>query len=270
MLTRLVGRARSLAGLAWPPSTRTGIAPPPLAMPAGIDAHTTATIRAVAPYTLTSPERVAALVDAVRYVVRADLPGAIVECGVWRGGSMLAVAMTLIALGRTDRDLYLFDTFDAMPAPGPRDVDLTTGIPASIYHQQYVEMAREGRADPVYAYLPLDRVRELLAQTGYPTQRIHFVAGLVEDTVPVHAPERVALLRLDTDYYVSTRHELEHLLPRVPDGGILIVDDYGHYQGSRDATDEYLDRVGLPLLLQRLDYSGRLAVVTRSSVRAGT
>ena len=65
------------------------------------------------------------------------------------------------------------------------------------------------------------------------------------------------MLRLDTDWYESTRHELEHLMPLLQAGGVLIIDDYGHWQGARRAVDEYLDRTGMPLLLSRTDYSGR-------------
>src|SRR5204863_9424008 len=76
----------------------------------------------VAPYTLTPPTAVVALADAVRYVCANKIPGAIVECGVWRGGSMRAVARTLLDIGETDADLYLFDTFEGMSEPTDRDV----------------------------------------------------------------------------------------------------------------------------------------------------
>jgi O-methyltransferase len=219
-----------------------------------------ATVAAVAGYTLTSPERVAALCAAVRYLVEASVPGALVECGVWRGGSVLAMLRTLLDLGVTDRDVVLFDTFDAMPAPGAEDVDLL-GVAASEYHAAY---ARGDAYDHGFDYLPFEAVRRLLLGTGYPEDRIHMVRGLVEDTVPAQAPERIALLRLDTDYYRSTRHELTHLGPRVAAGGVLIVDDYGHWRGSRQATDEYVDelrRHGVHLYLHRIDYSGRLAII---------
>ena len=230
------------------------------AWPEDVDPAARPVIEAVRPYTLTSPERVFALWQAVRYVAAADIPGAIVECGVWRGGSMMAVAMTLLAMDRADRDLYLFDTFTEMPPPGPRDVDLY-GVDARCYHEQ---AAREG-ADPAFDYLPYERVQDLIRQTGYPPERIHFVQGLVEETVPDRAPEQIALLRLDTDYYSSTSHEMRHLFPRVADGGVLIVDDYGHWRGSAEAVDEHLAEAGMPLLLNRIDYTARIAVVHRGA-----
>ena len=104
----------------------------------------------------------------------------------------------------------------------------------------------------------------MLLATGYPEQRVHFVQGLVEETVPEHAPEQLALLRLDTDYYTSTRHELEHLAPRLAPGGVLLVDDYGHWRGSQEAVDEWMATLPRPLLLQRIDYTARLAVMPGS------
>jgi hypothetical protein len=220
-----------------------------------------ATQRAVAPYTLTSPERVGALVEAVRYVVAAQLPGAFVECGVWRGGSALAVLRTLVELGVHDREVWLYDTFTAMPSPTDRDVDLH-GVSALQMHAAYA--ADPSVLDPAYDYLPLDEVRGLLLATGYPAEQVRFVQGLVEQTVPAQAPDRIALLRLDTDYYTSTKHELEHLAPRLCPGGVLLVDDYGHWRGSKDATDEWLATLPHPLLLQRIDYAARLAVMPGS------
>jgi hypothetical protein len=99
-----------------------------------------------------------------------------------------------------------------------------------------------------------------MRSTGYPDQRLHFIRGTVEETIPGAAPSRLALLRLDTDWYESTRHELLHLYPRLADGGVLIVDDYGHWEGARRAVDEYFaEHPPLPLLA-RVDYTARIAV----------
>lgn len=232
--------------------------PPGPIAPAGVDEQTAKTVLAVAAYTLTGPERVAALVEAVRYIVAAHVPGALVECGVWRGGSALAMLRTLVELDATDREVWLYDTFDAMPSPSERDVDVH-GVAASVYHEQYA--ADPATLDPAYDYLPLPQVRELLLSTGYPRERLHLVEGLVESTIPASAPDRLALLRLDTDYYTSTRHELEHLAPRLSSRGVLLVDDYGHWRGSREAVDEWMATLPHPLLLQRIDYTARLAVM---------
>jgi O-methyltransferase len=103
-------------------------------------------------------------------------------------------------------------------------------------------------------------VRQAVLSTGYDAARLHFVKGKVEDTLPAEAPPQICLLRLDTDWYESTRHELRHLYPRLARGGVLIIDDYGHWQGARQATDEYLAEQRIPLLLNRIDYGARIAL----------
>ena len=212
-------------------------------------------IRQVQPYTMTPPERIYSMVEAVRYIVERKTPGSVVECGVWRGGSMMTAALVLNGLGRGDRDLFLFDTFQGMPKPSAHDVDFdgTPGM-ATFSSQQ----TGEDTSTSCLADLP--DVQAAMASTGYPPQRVHFVEGKVENTIPSQAPDQIALLRLDTDWYESTRHELEHLFPRLSPGGILIIDDYGHWQGARKATDEYLAVHAPSLFLSRIDFSARIAV----------
>jgi O-methyltransferase len=209
--------------------------------------------REVAPYTMTTPEAIYALAEAVRYLAANEIPGAIVECGVWKGGSMMAVALTLNRLGETDRDLYLFDTFTGLPQPGT--ADCSSPYDGYDIHRRWRRKRRSG-----WVSVPGAEVRRNLESTGYPPEHIHLVEGMVEETVPEHAPERIALLRLDTDWYESTRHELEHLYPRLVPSGVLIVDDYGHYEGARRAVDEFLATSADPVLLNRIDYTGRVAV----------
>lgn len=210
----------------------------------------------VAPFTMTAPESVALLADAVRYVVDEGVPGAIVECGVWRGGSMMAVAKTLLDGGSGERDLYLFDTFEGMTDPTERDRDQLGRSAESLL------AAETATADShLWARAPLDGVRKVMESVGYPASRLHFVKGRVEETVPEHAPESISLLRLDTDWYESTLHELEHLYPRLSAGGVLILDDYGRWQGAREATDEYFRaHPPRPLLVRFNEGEGRIAV----------
>lgn len=229
------------------------------ALPPDLDAATVATILATRPYTMTSDLRLAALVEATRHVVRQGIPGDIVECGVWRGGSMMAVARTLLELGAADRHLWLFDTFEGMTEPGEADISIGGESAAAL-------LASSSREDPasVWCRATLPEVEAAMRGTGYDAAKIHYVQGRVEDTLPGRAPGGIALLRLDTDWYESTRHELVHLYPRLNVGGVLIVDDYGHWQGARRAVDEYLEREAPGLLLHRIDYTGRSAVKWRS------
>jgi O-methyltransferase len=219
------------------------------------DASVVETIRSVRPFTLTSPERIASLCEASRYIVRAQIPGDVVECGVWRGGSMMAVARTLLELGETSRQLFLYDTFEGMPPPGEKDVTYA-GTPAAAL----MDEARKDDPSSIWCYAPLEAVRKAVLSVGYAPEKAHFIQGKVEQTIPRTVPERIALLRLDTDWYESTRHELIHLFPRLSRGGVLIIDDYGHWKGARQAVDEYLAESGSRLLLNRIDYTGRIAV----------
>jgi O-methyltransferase len=209
------------------------------------------------PYTMTGVPRLHALVIAVRHIVGAEIPGALAECGVWRGGSMAAVIATLQQLGADDRDLYLFDTFEGMTEPGERDTSPIDGRAVDLWEQA------EGRPWPEFfspELFNVDAVREVVLSTGYPEARVHLVAGPVEETLPAQAPDSLALMRLDTDWYESTRHELEHLYPRLVRGGVLIVDDYGHWEGCQRAVDEYFAGEAEPILLSRIDYSARIGV----------
>lgn len=219
-----------------------------------------AVLERCAPYTLTSVQRVQALVDAVEYCVRRDVPGDFAECGVWRGGSVLAMILKLQELGVTNRTVHLYDTFEGMTEPSARDT--------SAYDRPALETWTEERALGKEAWEDYfepetfneNSVRELLLSTGYPEEQIKFVRGRVEDTLPAEAPAQLAILRLDTDWYDSTMHELVHLYPRLNIGGVLIIDDYGHWDGCRAAVDEYFARSAAPMLLNRIDYTGRIGV----------
>jgi O-methyltransferase len=224
----------------------------PRPLPRHYDEEARAVIRAVRPWTMTSPEKLFALVVAVRYVVDRAIPGDIVECGVWRGGSMQAIARLLAARGVTDRELHLFDTFEGMPPPTEDDVR-RGGPPAAEL------LATRPKTANVWAIADLEDVKAGMAQVDYPPERIHYHPGLVEDTIPAGAPEQIALLRLDTDWYASTKHELDHLYDRVPSGGVVIIDDYDYWDGSRKAVDEFIAQTGARLLLVPMA-SGRLAV----------
>ena len=218
-------------------------------LPFDLDAATLKIFEQIRPFTLTSPERIFALKNAIEYVIKNNIAGDIVECGVWRGGSMMCAALTLLSLG-VKRRLYLFDTFAGMTTPTAVDRDLL-GKPAI---QEFDERRLE------FLNVSLEEVKSNLRSTGYDENLITYIKGPVEETLPANAPQTIAVLRLDTDWYESTRHELQHLFPRVSGGGVLIIDDYGHYEGARRAVDEFIAATKLPLLLNRIDYSGRICV----------
>jgi Macrocin-O-methyltransferase (TylF) len=205
-------------------------------------------------YTMTSWERLYALYQSVQYTVENRIPGDLVECGVWRGGSMKLVAHVLRSLGDTTRTLFLYDTFEGMTEPEPAvDIDFSGNQAVKDWH----EIQRRGVK---WAYAPVEEVHEIIASSGYPMEKVKLVKGRVEETIPATSPASIALLRLDTDWYSSTKHEMEHLYPKLSPQGILILDDYGHYQGARRGVDEYFSKLNKKPLLQRVDYSCRLAV----------
>lgn len=215
---------------------------------------TKAIISQARPYTMTSDARLAALCSAIEYTVQQGIPGSFVECGVWKGGSSIAAALTYASLGRSSVDLYLFDTFAGMSAPTADDVSAINGKPAASLLQEAPKSAW------IWAIAPFEEVEKNILTTQYPSQHLHLVKGMVEDTIPRSAPDVISVLRIDTDWYESTRHELEHLFPRLSPGGILIIDDYGHWAGAKKAVDEYFAENSLHPFLFRIDNSGRLHI----------
>ena len=215
-----------------------------------MDAAFWALHRRVAPFTMTSPERLVTVRDAAHYVVAANVPGAVVECGVWRGGSAMMAGLSLEEAGDR-RELWLYDTFEGMSEPTAADRTYD-GRPAAD-----VLAAAESGSD-VWAGATLDDVRRNVLGTGVQDGDLHLIPGKVEQTIPAQAPDEIAILRLDTDWYESTRHELQHLYPRLSPRGVLIIDDYGHWQGARQAVDEYFAEH--PIFLGRSDYTGRVAI----------
>ena len=241
------------------PSARESVRPPESQLK-GLSATERAIVERAFPYTMTGVPRLHGLIEAVRYCVRREVPGSFAECGVWRGGSVLAMILTLQDLGAPPRDIYLYDTFSGMTEP--TELDLSPIDPPALETWNEAER-RDQRAWPELFASDVfneEAVRRTVLSSGYPEERVHFVRGPVEQTLPEHGPGPLALLRLDTDWYESTRHELEHLYPLLADAGVLIVDDYGHWEGARRAVDEYFETQAAPLLLSPVDYTARIAV----------
>jgi O-methyltransferase len=221
----------------------------------------TALVNFVRPFTMTSVERIITLSRAVVYLKDAGIPGAFVECGVWRGGSMMAAARTLLERGDTSRDIYMFDTYEGMPAPTEQDSDNAGNSASSMIEKEERRLTPQERLNSaLIAYSPLKAVQDNMLSTGYPASRIHLIKGPVEETLPRNAPDHISLLRLDTDWYESTKHELHTLYPRVSAGGIVIIDDYGHWSGAKKAVDDYFATRGISIFLNRIDYTGRCFV----------
>jgi O-methyltransferase len=207
------------------------------------------------PFTMTTVERMYSLYCSVKYVLDKNIPGSFVECGVWRGGSSMLMAEMLKRRNISDRNIYLYDTFEGMSAPTQNDVDYR-GNAAKVLLDKNVENKEES----VWCLADLNDVKNNLNLIGYQSQNIIFVQGKVEDTIPNTIPTEIAILRLDTDWYESTHHELVHLYPLLKNEGVLIIDDYGYWEGCRKAVDEYFSKNNIKLLLNRIDYTGRIAI----------
>lgn len=222
------------------------------ALPLDFEAHDREDWHTVSPFTMVLPERIYTLTRAVDHIIAHDLPGAIVECGTWKGGCVMAVLRALLRRGITDRHVYLYDLFGgAWPEPSEHDVHGEVRM---------VDLYREMEETPPSMVYSLDEVRQTVLSVGYPEDKLHFIAGPVEETLSVEAPEDIALLRLDTDFYASTKAELELLYPRLVAGGILILDDYGEWNGARLAVDEYFEERKPRPYLCRVDQGSRLAI----------
>ena len=213
-------------------------------------------------YTMTGKEVMFSTWQAARYVAQRRIPGDIVECGVWRGGSALLAAMAVrnnekkappqgLFKRSGRRKIWLYDTFEGMTPPTEMDVDLT-GTAAADYIASYSDNGR-------WCYADEADVRQVFADGGFSDSDIELVKGDVCETLKVRKPSRISLLRLDTDWYESTKAELEILYPLLSPGGVLIIDDYGHWEGARQAVDEFFAREPT-LLLHRISYAVRVAI----------
>jgi O-methyltransferase len=199
------------------------------------------------PYTATSLERMYGLYQAVKYIIEANIEGDFVECGVWKGGSVMMIRDTLEILDIYDRKIYLYDTFSGMTEPTENDKAISDNVHASKIKDKYSVSLTDVKDN-----------LNILIPSAIPMKNLIFVQGKVEDTIPKIVPNKIALLRLDTDFYESTRHELTHLYPLLSSKGVLIIDDYGHFWGAKTAVDEYFE--DNPVMLNRLDYTGRLVI----------
>lgn len=206
-------------------------------------------------YSTCSIEPMYALYQAVAYIVKNNIEGDFVECGVYKGGSAMMMAYALQHFKCTQkRRIFLYDTFEGMSAPTEADADFKG--------QKAETLLRKGPKEThkIWCYSPLEEVQKNMSLTNYDPASLVYVKGKVEDTIPATLPQKISLLRLDTDWYASTKHELEHLYPLLVANGVIIIDDYGHWQGVRKATDDYFAKTNQNIFLNRIDYTVRVGI----------
>ena len=194
--------------------------------------------RAVRPYTMSGDARLRGLYESIRETARNKIPGAIVECGTARGGS--AALLGLAAKGCDERrPLFVFDTFEGIPPPTAADPD----------YEIAAEFTGSFRGE-------LDEVTKLFDRLQI-RGGAKFIKGRFEDTIPHTETGPIAVLHVDGDWYESVKVCLDHLYDRVTAGGIIQIDDYGHWEGARKAVDEFFLARHLRVPLRYLDYTGR-------------
>jgi hypothetical protein len=195
---------------------------------------------------------------AAKYLRENHIEGSIVECGVYKGGASMIMAH---AAG-PDRDFYMYDTYQGMSEP--TDVDFKGQYYGQAYDtkKKFNELNKGSYVD--WCHGPIEEVRKLISDSNLPDERFNLIKGKVEDTLETNFPDQIALLRLDTDFYESTKHELECLYPLISDGGILIIDDYGAWAGARKAVDDYFANIQVkPLLIPDSYYGALIGIISK-------
>lgn len=258
-MNRIFERAGSalhrIAGKVSRPAKATGTSDEFLALDYGFDNEVEAkeAVKLVRGNTMTSLERLVSLWNQVRYLDQYGVEGSLVECGVWKGGSIGLMALAHQRVGTARRELHLFDSFEGLPEPDSK-VDGTKAISYSGQHAG-------GKLETIGKCVgPIEDSRELLfRRIGYPESKAKFHQGWFEETVPRVSATLgpIALLRLDGDWYSSTKICLDHLYERVVPNGVVVIDDYGHWEGCRKAVDEFLPKLGHPVMLHFVDYTAR-------------
>lgn len=207
----------------------------------------------IKPYTMITRDAAYANYKIINYLEANNIQGDIVECGVWKGGSCMLMMKTLMKRGNTSRKFYLYDTFDGMSEPTDKDNSLKYGKSAITIMQEMSESGNYSSGETNWCQSGIDEVKANIEKTNYPLENIVFTKGKVEDTLPVASKHQIAFLRLDTDWYESTKIELECLYPDLVSGGVLLLDDYYWWSGSRQATDEYFQKINKSPLMIKVD-----------------
>lgn len=187
--------------------------------------------------------------DAVKYILKNNIEGVIIECGV-DGGNFEHAWINELLIQNTTRDIYMYDTFAGLTEPGEFDYTCEKAILYSMdkntVHDEWAKRIIDTDTNN-WCYTPLEKVQSRLNSTGYPQEKLHYIVGDIMKTLldEKNIPEKIAILRLDTDWYESSKIEMEKLYDNVVVGGVIIFDDYYHWDGQRRATDDFFSQRGL-------------------------
>lgn len=174
------------------------------------------------------------------YIISNGIEGDFVECGVWKGGNILGICSYLSSMGIENRSVWLYDTFSGMTEPKEEDIDYT------------------GTRNYPLCDVNIESVKSVVDKSNYSKESMKYIVGDVCETLSdlTNIPQKIALLRLDTDWYDSTKKELDVLYDCVVQGGVIIIDDYGHWQGCKKAVDEFFDTRKITPNIEKIDYTG--------------
>ena len=200
---------------------------------------------------------------AAKYIAQNNIVGDFVECGVFRGGNAI-IAAKIFKMYKSENKVYLFDTFTGMSEPGKYDVKTSTKSPAQ---NKYSASKKEGYNN--WAYASIEEVKENFKKLNLFDSNVIFIKGKVEDTL-VQAnqlPNAISFLRLDTDWYESTKIELDILYEKLIPGGILVIDDYANWNGVRKAVDEFFKELVPPIFFTLIDKGARIGVKVGKNIR---
>lgn len=224
---------------------------PAKTVPTGMEISAIEALTSVRHRTMTDELMQYATYSAARYVAQAQIAGDVVECGVWRGGCSMLMALGLISASDTSRELWLFDTYEGMTAPGERDIFLSNGTTAEVLLEESRQIETALGEWTYWCVADEEDVLQGMIQTQYPPSKLHLVRGPIEMTLLGRLPKQISIARLDTDWYESTKMELELLYDRISVGGVLILDDYDDWAGARAAVDEFFAERGItPFLIK--------------------
>ena len=208
-------------------------------------------------YSMTTNIRMWALLQSAKEVLRKKIKGDFVECGVWRGGNIILLK-NILEQQKIKKNVYGFDTFEGMTEPTRHDVDTENNSALALMKK----IDKKDQEFSIWAYSSLQNTKNNIFNNINSKKNLKLIQGKVEDTLVIknNIPKKISLLRLDTDWYESTKIELEILYPLLQKGGILIIDDYGHFKGCRKAVDEYFSKHKIKLRLHYVDYTCRLII----------
>lgn len=206
-------------------------------------------------YTMCTPANHWAIIQAMNHIKKNGIKGDLVECGVYKGGNIILFDY-LNKKFSLNKQIYAFDTFEGMSEPGDHDIDLKNKS-AKLTKNNYEDHNIK------WCYSSLDEVKKNIVKfNSHISNNFKFIKGDVIKTLnnKNNLPEKISLLRLDTDFYESTKKELEILYPKLEKNGVLIIDDYGHWQGAKKAVDEYFNTKNNFHWFHRIDYASRLFI----------